>query len=102
MRNAHTFLVAISFFLTMDCTAVELSATTAKDTMAVMDFNAANASASDAATLSGFIRGAVVRSDKYLVVEKKNMDKILAEQAFQQTGCTSSAVSYTHLTLPTS
>jgi len=62
----------------------------AKDTIAVMEFNAANASSSDASTLSGFVRGAVVRSGKYLVVEKKNMDKILAEQAFQQTGCTSS------------
>ncbi len=68
-----------------------LSASSARaaETIAIMDFTASGASASEAAAISGFVRSAVVRSATYTVVEKKNMDKILQEQAFQQTGCTS-------------
>jgi hypothetical protein len=61
-----------------------------KPTVAVMDFAAANTSSGEAAVVSAFVRQAVIRSDKFIVVEKANMDKVLAEQAFQQTGCTSS------------
>src|SRR5690348_3252693 len=61
----------------------------AAETIAIMDFTAANASASEAVAVSGFVRNAVVRAGTYTVVDKKNMDKILGEQAFQQTGCTS-------------
>ncbi len=71
--------------------AMALSAASARaaDTIAIMDFTASGASASEAAAISGFVRNAVVRSGTYTVVDKKNMDKILQEQAFQQTGCTS-------------
>lgn len=58
-------------------------------TIAVLDFQATNAPASDAAAITQFVRAAVVRAHRYLVVDKSNMDKILGEQAFQQTGCTS-------------
>jgi hypothetical protein len=61
----------------------------AKDTIAVMDFSASNAPSGEAVVLSGFVRSAVVRVGKFRVVDKKNMENILAEQAFQQTGCTS-------------
>jgi len=62
----------------------------AKSTIAVMDFAPSNIPAGDAVIVSGFVRAAVVRSGKFTVVEKNNMDKVLAEQAFQQTGCTTS------------
>jgi hypothetical protein len=65
------------------------SAAPAKDTVAVMDFSAINAPASEASVLSEFVRSAVIQSGVYTVVDKKNMDKLLNEQAFQQTGCTS-------------
>ena len=58
-------------------------------TVAVMDFAAANASAQDAAIVSNFVRMAMVRLGVFAVVDKKNMDRVLQEQAFQQTGCTS-------------
>jgi len=61
-----------------------------RETIAVLDFTPSNASASDAVTITGFVRRAMVQIKKYRVVEKKNMDKILAVQAFQQTGCTDS------------
>ena len=64
------------------------SASQAKPTVAVLDFSANNASASDAAMVSELIRTAVVRTGKYSVIEKNNMNMVLAEQAFQRTGCT--------------
>jgi curli biogenesis system outer membrane secretion channel CsgG len=35
------------------------------------------------------LRGELVQTGVFRVVETANMDKVLAEQAFQQTGCTS-------------
>lgn len=58
--------------------------------VAVMDFGANNAPATEAAVMSDFVRSAAIRAGKWRVVDKKNMQAILAEQAFQQTGCTSS------------
>ncbi len=58
--------------------------------VAVMDFGASNAPASEAVVISDFVRSAAVRCGKFRVVDKKNMESLLAEQAFQQTGCTSS------------
>jgi len=58
--------------------------------VAVMDFAASNAPATEASIMADFVRSAVVRSAKFKVVDKKNMQTILTEQAFQQTGCTSS------------
>ena len=61
----------------------------ARKTVGVADFSATNAPAGEAIALSQLVRSAVVRSNAFVVVDKKNMDKLLAEQAFQQTGCTS-------------
>ncbi len=60
-----------------------------KPTIAVMDFTANNASSGDASVLSELVREAVINSGEFTVVDKKNMDKLLQEQAFQRTGCTS-------------
>jgi len=56
--------------------------------IAVADLQATGMSANDAAVIADLLRGELVKIGVYSVVEKKNMDKILAEQAFQQTGCT--------------
>jgi len=62
---------------------------TAKDrTLAVANFEAQNVSAGDAAVISDLLRSALVQDAAFNIVEKANMDKILAEQAFQQSGCT--------------
>jgi hypothetical protein len=60
------------------------------ENLAVLDFKPNNASAGDASTISEFVRAAFVKSGSYKVVDKANMERILAEQAFQQTGCTDS------------
>ncbi len=59
--------------------------------IAVVDFKAQPpVSPSEAAFVTEFFRGELVMADVFNVIEKENMDKILAEQGFQQTGCTTS------------
>ena len=60
-----------------------------KINLAVMDFSPQSVSASDAVVISDMLRGEMVKTGAFNVIEKQNMDKIMAEQAFQQTGCTS-------------
>jgi len=60
-----------------------------KSVIAVANLGAEAVSASDAAVVADWIRGGLVATGVFTVVEKNNMDKVLAEQAFQQTGCTS-------------
>ena len=56
--------------------------------LAVADFSGKNVSAADASIVGDFLRTELVRLGTYNVIEKANMDKILAEAAFQQSGCT--------------
>jgi len=67
---------------------MQATAAPAKPALAVLDFQPSNASAGDAVFVSEFIRAAAVRANVYSVVDKKNIEKILTEQAFQKTGCT--------------
>lgn len=57
--------------------------------VAVLDLEAVNSEAVDAAAVTQLVRAAIVESGDFAVVDKANMDKVLAEQAFQQTGCVS-------------
>ena len=58
-------------------------------TIAVLDFRPGGGlSSSDAAVAADWLRSTLVNSHRFQVIERQNMDKILAEQAFQQTGCT--------------
>ncbi|MEW6556970.1 MAG: CsgG/HfaB family protein [Elusimicrobiota bacterium] len=61
-----------------------------KANIAVADFTGKNVSAADASIVADFLRTELVGIGFYTVIEKANMDKILAEAAFQQTGCTES------------
>jgi hypothetical protein len=56
--------------------------------IAVAELGRGNVSASESAMMSELLRGEMVRTNSFRVVEKNNMDKILAEHAFQSTGCT--------------
>jgi TolB-like protein len=58
--------------------------------LAVSNFEAQGVSASDAAIVSDMFRNEMVKGGSFDVVEKANMEKVLSEQAFQQTGCTTS------------
>jgi len=56
--------------------------------IAVADFSGKNVSAADASIVADFLRTELVNIGIYNVIEKANMEKILAEAAFQQSGCT--------------
>jgi len=57
-------------------------------TIAVANIEAEGTATSDAMMVAEILRSELVRSGAFRVADKRNMDKMLAEQAFQQTGCT--------------
>ncbi|MFA5857815.1 MAG: CsgG/HfaB family protein [Elusimicrobiota bacterium] len=59
-----------------------------KINVAVADLTGQNVSSMEAATIADFLRGELINSGMFNVIERSNMDKILAEQGFQNTGCT--------------
>ncbi|MEW6558039.1 MAG: CsgG/HfaB family protein [Elusimicrobiota bacterium] len=59
-----------------------------KENIAVAEFAGKNVSQADASIVADFVRTEFVNIGQYTVIEKANMDKILAEAAFQATGCT--------------
>jgi hypothetical protein len=63
----------------------------ARMVLAVLDLDPVNASKGEAAIVSEMVRNAFVVGGTFTVIEKSNVDKILAEQAFQQSGCTDQA-----------
>jgi len=63
-------------------------AATPPSTLAVSNFEAQGMSASAAAIAADWMRSELVRVGSFKVLERKNMDAIMAEQAVQQTGCT--------------
>ena len=89
-RSATTVVILIlSLWVTIMPAPLSAEETT-KSNVAIMNFSPVNASAGEAVVITSFIRGAFIRDGRFAVVEKDSMDKILAEQAFQQTGCTNS------------
>ena len=61
----------------------------AKTTLAVLDFEGRNISQGEALTLTDRFRNEIIKTNRYIVVERAAMDEVLKEQGFQQTGCTS-------------
>ena len=57
--------------------------------VAVADLDAQNLSQGDAAVVSDWLRGELIRRGRFTVVERQRVQKVLSEQTFQQTGCTS-------------
>lgn len=56
--------------------------------VAVATFAAEGVAAGEAAVAADWVRSELIRSARFRVVERAQMDAVLAEQAFQQTGCT--------------
>jgi len=61
-----------------------------KTNLAVAGFEGKNMTSADAAIVSDFLRTDLVKTEVFNVVDRGNMEKILAEAAFQQSGCTTS------------
>ena len=60
-----------------------------KTPIAIMDMDAKGVPASDASVVSDFLREEFLKTDKWEIIERGSMDKIMQEQKFQATGCTS-------------
>lgn len=56
--------------------------------IAIMDFKADGVPQQEARRITELIRTEVINSGKFNVIERDQLDKILQEQGFQQTGCT--------------
>ncbi len=57
--------------------------------IAISDLVAQNVSAGDAAVITDLFRSELVKTNAFNVLERQSMEKVLAEHAFQQSGCTS-------------
>jgi TolB-like protein len=68
-----------------------LAATPGKPTLAVLELDAINIKKSDAAALTEKLRYEMFGSGTYVLLERAEMESILKEQGFQQSGCVSSA-----------
>ena len=66
----------------------EVGQTTLRDNVAVLDFSGKNVPTEDASIFSDMVRSDMVKLNKVNVIDKGNMDKLLAESKFQQTGAT--------------
>ena len=59
-----------------------------KPTVAILDFEARGVSVQEAQTLSERMRTEIGNTNAVRLIERKAVDKIMAEQGFQQSGCT--------------
>jgi hypothetical protein len=60
-----------------------------KINVALLDLDAINIPSGEAAVLTEQLRGELLFTEKYTIVERDKMTEILNEQGFQQTGCSS-------------
>ena len=65
-----------------------ISSLFAKEIIAVLDLEQIGLSDQEATILTQRLTTKLIAIDRYQVVERNNMDKILKEQKFQHSGCT--------------
>ena len=56
--------------------------------VAVAEFTGKNVSQADASIVTDFVRTELVKTGRFNVMDRNNMDTVLAEQKFQNSGCT--------------
>ena len=66
-----------------------LMAQSGKPTVAILDFDGQDVSESEVQTLTERMRTEIGNTNAVRLIERKAVEKIMAEQGFQQTGCTS-------------
>ena len=82
------FIAAVILLFALSVSIATHAVAAEGNTIAILDFKPNNASSGEAVAITGFVRSAFIRAGAYTVVDKTNMDRIMNEQAFQQTGCT--------------
>lgn len=75
------FFLIFVFFAQLDLSANDIR-------IVIMDFKAQNVEKSLAANVTELIRGEMINSGRFDIIERSQVDKILKEQGFQNTGCT--------------
>ena len=68
---------------------IAISFSFSKEYIAVIDFEANNIKKSDARALTQRLTTELIKVDEYIVVERSQVNKMLKEQKFQHSGCTS-------------
>ena len=76
-------ILYVAFFFTF------LLAQSGKPTVAVLDFEGQDVGESDVKTLTERMRTEIGNTNAVRLIERKAVEKIMAEQGFQQSGCTS-------------
>ncbi len=79
-------LVALAIFTFQ----INAQVTEGKQTVALLEFEGRGISQLEAKTLTDRLMSEMVNTDAVIMVERNQMDEILNEQGFQQSGCTSS------------
>jgi len=60
-----------------------------KISMAVYDFDASGIKQEDASSVADFVQEGLMQTGRFNLIERKDVQRILKEQMFQKTGCTS-------------
>ena len=82
------FYILIAFAITIP--SLKAQVTEGKQTVAVLEFEGRGISQLESKTLTDRLMSEIVNTDAVIMVERNQMDEILNEQGFQQSGCTSS------------
>ena len=75
-------VIFLCFFLTMPAFSAK------KMRIAVMDVKPEGVPGKTAKVISNMIRNELINTQKFIVIERAQMDMIFKEQGLQQTGCT--------------
>ena len=84
-RSTVLLLALVLFTLNVNAQVSE-----GKQTVALLEFEGRGISQLEAKTLTDRLMSEMVNTDAVIMVERNQMDEILNEQGFQQSGCTSS------------
>ena len=77
-------------FLFFSTSSIGAQVAEGKQTVALLEFEGRGISQLEAKTLTDRLMSEMVNTDAVIMVERNQMDEILNEQGFQQSGCTSS------------
>ena len=83
-------ITAVFVFLFFLTSSIGAQVAEGKQTVALLEFEGRGISQLEAKTLTDRLMSEMVNTDAVIMVERNQMDEILNEQGFQQSGCTSS------------
>ena len=88
----NTFYRLSALFIALASLTFQVNAQTTqgKQTVALLEFEGRGISQLEAKTLTDRLMSEMVNTDAVIMVERNQMEEILNEQGFQQSGCTSS------------